>query len=88
MTDTMKDHFDDCKHVSQIVDNANALLSKAQTELQYARRVLELLLPYQHEKMIVDTKYQNWMTESHQLSAPDVIKAEVRRLNAFLGDRA
>jgi len=88
MTDNLKDHFEDCKQVEQVVANANALLSKAQMQLMRAREVLELLLPYQHEKMTVDTAYKSWLTEASKLSAPDVIKAEVRILNAFLGDRA
>ena len=88
MTDNLEKHFDDCKQVQQVVANANALLLKAQRQLIQAREVLELLLPYQHEKMMVDTPWMKWLTDNQKLSAPSVIKNEIQILNQFLGDRA
>ena len=88
MTDDLKTHFDNCKQVSQVIADANALLERARVELGVARSVLETLLPYQHEKMVVETKWKSWNREKSSMTAIEVVRCEIDRLNKFLGDRA
>lgn len=88
MNKTVKEHFEDCKQVSEVVDNANALLTKVQTELKYAREVLEKLVDYQHPKLIIATAYMSWLTKDDKMTPDEMIRAEVRRINNLLGDRA
>ena len=88
MTDTIKDHLDNCKQVSQVIADANALLTRAHSELLTVRDVLEVLLPYQHEKMIVGTAHRSWSRDKSSMTAVEVIRVEIDRLNKFIGDRA
>lgn len=87
-TDNLNDHFANCKQVSQVIANANALLELARKELVIVRDLLEVLQLYQHEKMIIDTKYRAWNNDKSTMTAIEVIQVEVRRLNKFIGDRA
>ena len=87
MTDNLKEHFDNCKQIATVVADANALLSRAADELRVARDVIETLLPYQHEKMTVETKYKSW-TDKASMSAVEAARTGIHRLSKFLGDRA
>lgn len=88
MSKTVKDHFEDCKQVSDVIDTANALLTKCQRELQVARDVLEALVECQHPKIIMKTPY-SLRAQDLEHSPPDnVIRHEIKRINELLGDRA
>jgi len=91
MTDTLKDHFENCKQVSKIVDDANALLTKVQSELFIARETLEALAQYQHPKLAMNMPYRmaDGQSEREKPVQPAyVISRQVARINALLGDRA
>jgi hypothetical protein len=87
-TENLTDHFANCKQVNQVIADANALLDLARAELIVAREVLEVLQLYQHEKMLVDTKYRRWNLDKSSMTAIEVAQVAVRRLNKFIGDRA
>lgn len=91
MTDTIKAHFENCKQVSQIVDDANALLTKVRDELFVARETLEGLVQYQHPKISMSLPYRlaDSREDREKSVAPAyVISRQVARINALLGDRA
>ena len=88
---TIKSHFENCKQVSQIVDDANALLTKVRDELFVARETLEKLTEYQHSKLSMPIPYRLYegSGEREKSVAPAVvISRQVHRINALLGDRA
>ena len=94
MSKTVKDHLEDCKQVSVVIDNANALLTKTKDELQRARDVLEALIDYQHPLLSVNSySYQVgklFADNKTDKGIPPValIKAEIAAINNLLGDRA
>lgn len=89
MTKTVKEHFENCKQVSQVVDDANALLSKVQRELAVARATLEALIDYQHPKLSMDYPYLIKGDCASPSGAPvHLIKVQIRNINELLGDRA
>ena len=91
MSETLKAHFENCKQVSQIVDDANALLTKVRDELFTAREALESLIQYQHPKLAMSMPYRlaESASEREKMVAPAaVISRQVGRINALLGDRA
>ena len=89
--DNTKAHFENCKQVSQIVDDANALLTKVRDELFVARATLEALAAYQHPKLSMNMP--NGIADSsneREKPVPPayVITRQIKRINAILGDRA
>lgn len=91
MTETTKAHFDNCKQVSQILDDANALLTKVRDELFTARETLEKLTEYQHHKLAMPIPYRLAWGDSERektVTPAVVIIRQVHRINALLGDRA
>ena len=89
MTKSVKEHFDNCKQVSDIVDDANALLTKVQRELSVAREVLESLIEYQHQKLQMSVPYNIRKTNEEKVVTPAaLIRLEITRINKILGDRA
>ena len=94
MSMTVKDHFEDCKRVSDVIDNANALLTKTKAELDRARNVLERLVEFQHPKMLMEIKFDYRVSELLGKSAEKgvdpatLIRAEISAINKLLGDRA
>lgn len=88
MTKTVKEHIANCKQVSQIVEDANALLHKVQSELYVSRAVLEALIEYQHQKMIMRAPSEMRHQNSDAVPVAKVIRDEIARINEILGDRA
>ncbi|GGE30210.1 hypothetical protein GCM10011360_17830 [Primorskyibacter flagellatus] len=89
MAKTVQEHFEECKQIDQIVDQANALLTKVRNELVIARAVLEALSEYQHPKLAMAVPYQFRQDLGDKHVTPrTVIDAEITRINALLGDRA
>jgi 16S rRNA G1207 methylase RsmC len=89
MSKTVKNHFEDCKQVSQVIDNANVLLAKCKRELAAARSTLQALKECQHPKMTMDVPYELREGRDRVTKTPAaVIDIEVRRINQLLGDRA
>lgn len=95
MSMTVNDHIEDCKRVSVVIDNANALLTKTKSELERARNVLERLAEYQHPKMVMKIKYDHRISdlvgtkvESDGVDPATLIRAEISAINKLLGDRA
>ncbi len=90
MVKTVKEHFEDCKQVSDVIDNANALLTKCQRELDAARAALEALKEYQHPKMKMDVPYHFRPSSGDRqtVTPAALIDKEVARINQLLGDRA
>lgn len=90
MTKTVKEHFEDCKDVSEIIDNANALLIKCQRELAMARALLDAIKPYQHEMLKMPAPY-GWSSRTKNLGdcrPTSFIEEEIEAINNLLGDRA
>ncbi len=85
---TVKEHFEECKSVSDVIDNANALLTKCQAELMAARDVLEGLIDYQHPKLSLQAPYRLRSGSDKSLSPTALIELEISRINTLLGDRA
>lgn len=89
MAKTVKEHFEECKQIDQIVDQANALLTKVRIELATARDVLEGLKKYQHPEMRMRVPYQLSSSSDIKEAMPvSVIDIEIKRINELLGDRA
>ena len=88
MSKTVKEHFEACKQVSQVIDDANALLTKCKDELHRSRTILELLEPYQHPKLAVPIPYMAWLTDEKSMPPSSLIALAIKRINALLGDRA
>lgn len=87
MSYTVRSHLEDCKRVSDVVDNANALVIKAKRQLEEARDVLELLRENQHPKLQISVGYRSWADEKH-MTGTEIADIEIGRINALLGDRA
>lgn len=85
---TIKQHFEDCKQVSVVIDNANALLTKTKRALEEARATLEALVEYQHPKLDMRAPYHQGSGSRDASRPAEVIRVEVARINALLGDRA
>lgn len=90
MTKTVKEHFENCKSVARVVDDANALLTKVQKELCAARATLEALQDEQHPRVRMNVPYHMRTGSRDQMvELPEtVIKWQIERINALLGDRA
>ena len=89
MSKTVNEHFDQCKQVSQVIDDANALLTKAQKELRLARDMLELLKEYHHPKLQIPVNYRSWRPEKpDHLTGAQIADIGIKRINELLGDRA
>lgn len=99
MSKTVKEHFAACKQVSEVIDDANALLTKCRDELHKARIILEMIGPYQHPKLevpigcngwISDQKNMppGWISDEKYMPPSTLIEIEIKRINALLGDRA
>ncbi|WP_120636061.1 hypothetical protein [Ruegeria sp. EL01] len=85
---TVKEHFEECKSVSDVIDNANALLTKCQAELMVARDLLDGLKEYQHPKLTMSVPYRLRAKNDENLPPKALIDREIDRINALLGDRA
>lgn len=88
MSKTVKEHFAACKQVSEVIDDANALLTKCRDELHKARMILEMIGPYQHPKLEVPIGYNGWISDQKNMPPSTLIEIEIKRINALLGDRA
>lgn len=86
MSKTVKEHLEECKQVSDVIESANALLKKVQAELAIARAVLEELREYQHPKLTMPHPYQ--LDRSKTSTPKSLIELEIDRINTLLGDRA
>jgi hypothetical protein len=71
-----------------VIDNANALLTKTKRALEEARVTLEALAEYQHPKLDMRAPYHHDKGNRDATRPADVIRVEVARINALLGDRA
>lgn len=85
---TVKEHFEECKQVSDVIDRANALLVKCRAELSDARDVLDSLKEYQHPKLTMTAPYRLRAKNDESLTPKALIEREVARINELLGDRA
>lgn len=89
MTKTVKDHFEACRDVSKLIDDANALATKLQAELKVSRAAFEALVDFQHPKLMMDYPYEMRRNNDLKNGTPaTVIKSQIERINALLGDRA
>ena len=88
MAKNIKEHMENCKQVSTIIDDANALLTKTRAELTQARSVLESLLEYQHPKLVIKSYTVKQVTKNETASPKELINCEIARINELLGDRA
>ena len=89
MSKTVEEHFESCKQVSQVIDDANALLVKSQNELRLVRDMLELLKDYHHPKLKIPVNYRPWRPEkADTLNGAQISDIGIKRINELLGDRA
>lgn len=89
MAKTVKEHTEESDRVVEIVKNANALVLKLQSELGVARLTLEALSDYQHPLHKMNVPYAIKAGRDRDTDTPaTVIRLQVGRINALLGDKA
>lgn len=89
MTKTVKEHLTESDRVSEIVNEANALVKKLQAELAISRTTLEELSEMQHPKLSMRVPYAiRNKTLDDSASPKSIISCQVDRISALLGDRA
>jgi len=87
---TMKTHFGDCKSISTVLDNANALTTRANKLLAQIRESLGAMKKAQHPMVRVDVPHhlRSGPQGANTTTCSDIIGIETKRIDDLLGDRA
>ncbi len=88
MAKTVKEHIEQSDRVTDIVKDANALVTKLQAELAISRATLEALKDYQHPLHKMQVPYAIRVARDRDEGTPvSIIHIQVSRINALLGDK-
>lgn len=89
MSKTVKEHLEQTDQIQAHIKQADALLIKAKDELFGARRTLEALAVFApSDQLRTDMPYHlRRDRESDPGSMQEIVRRQVARINALLGDR-
>lgn len=88
---TVAEHMADCKQFSDVLDNANALTSRAKTLLSNIRESLGVMKPAQHDLVKVRMPYHlkhGDVRNDEVGSCSMLIGRQIKQIDVLLGDRA
>lgn len=84
---TVKEHLQEADTIKKHIDASNAMVLKLQSELSATRAGLEALIAMQHPALILTVPYALRTSNDEKLKPADLIKRQIDRINATLGDK-